>query len=105
MVMSTSYTYGLADATAIPKPIVSCLTETQSGFSFQVPDYLDYPGKAAINCVFACYAASLYTAQDVAYCYRCTVAGLCVSRSGAKTVQPIKIPFGMWILGAQGTMY
>ena len=39
------FAHGPADITAIPKPIISCLTEIQTGFTFLVPAYPGCPGK------------------------------------------------------------
>ena len=40
---------GPADATAIPKPVISSLTETQIGFTFLVPAYTGCPEKDAVK--------------------------------------------------------
>jgi len=50
--------------------------------------------------------------KDAAYCYMCSV--VCVSvcfcafighnRERTKTSEPVKMPFGLWSLGAQGTV-
>jgi len=39
------FAYGPADATAIPNPIMSCLIQIQTGFTFVVPTYPGCPGK------------------------------------------------------------
>jgi len=43
--------YGLADATASQNPIISCLIQTQTGFTFLVPAYAGCPGKEAVKLV------------------------------------------------------
>jgi len=44
------FAYGPADATAVPKLIVSCLIlKVQTGFTFLVPAYPGCPGKEVIK--------------------------------------------------------
>ena len=43
------FAYGPADATASPNPIISCVIEIQTGFTFLVLAYPGCPGKEAVN--------------------------------------------------------
>ena len=48
-VWSRLLAFGPADATASQNPIVSCLVQIQTGFTFQVPAYPGCPGKEAVE--------------------------------------------------------
>ena len=43
------FAYGPADATASQNPIISCLIEIQTRFTFLVPAYPGCPGKKAVK--------------------------------------------------------
>ena len=45
------FAYGPADATASQNPVISCVIEIQTGFTFLVPAYAGCPGKEIVELV------------------------------------------------------
>ena len=69
------FAYGPADATASQNPIISCLVEIQTGFTFLVPAYPGCPGKEAVKWVYCSSSTSSSSRVGVWMSVRCLLLG------------------------------